>query len=107
MAASVAGRSAFLRAISRATARTPTSSTPRGTAAASPRPPIRPHFGLPRTPISPPPPPPPPSFRLVRRELSSLLPVHSAVASARLVSKLPSEVNSSFEGRFANYLSPI
>ncbi|KAL3718251.1 hypothetical protein ACJRO7_003395 [Eucalyptus globulus] len=104
MAASVAGRSAFLRAISRATARTPASSTPRGTAAASPRPPIRPHFGLPRTPISP---PPPPSFRLVRRELSSLLPVHSAVASARLVSKLPSEVNSSFEGRFANYLSPI
>ncbi|XP_030454180.1 uncharacterized protein LOC115675596 isoform X1 [Syzygium oleosum] len=101
MAASVAGRSAFLRAISRATART-ASSTLRGTVSASPRPSGCPRFALPRTRISP-----PLSFRLMRRELSSLLPVHSAIASACLVSKLPSEVNSSAEGRFANYLSPI
>nr|XP_034910059.1 uncharacterized protein LOC118045511 [Populus alba]TKR66164.1 hypothetical protein D5086_0000314060 [Populus alba] len=47
------------------------------------------------------------SSRLVRRELSSLLPVHSAIASACLVSKLPSEVSTSSEGRFANYISPI
>jgi len=38
------------------------------------------------------------SSRLVRRELSSLLPVHSAIASACLVSKLPSEVSTSSEG---------
>ncbi|KAG6761785.1 hypothetical protein POTOM_035018 [Populus tomentosa] len=37
------------------------------------------------------------SSRLVRRELSSLLPVHSAIASACLVSKLPSEVSTSSE----------
>ncbi|KAG8644715.1 hypothetical protein MANES_11G157800v8 [Manihot esculenta] len=47
------------------------------------------------------------SGRFVRRELSSLLPVHSAIASACLVSKLPSELSTSAEGRFANYLSPI
>ncbi|KAJ6985951.1 hypothetical protein NC653_023776 [Populus alba x Populus x berolinensis] len=47
------------------------------------------------------------SSRLVRRELSSLLPVHSTIASACLVSKLPSEVSTSSEGRFANYISPI
>ncbi|XP_030522712.1 uncharacterized protein LOC115735558 [Rhodamnia argentea] len=102
MAASVAGRSAFLCAASRATTRT-ASSTLRGAVPASPRPSGCPNFTLPRTRISP----PPPSFRLMRRELSSLLPVHSAIASARLVSKLPSEVNFSAEGRFANYLSPI
>ncbi|XP_010243774.1 PREDICTED: uncharacterized protein LOC104587748 [Nelumbo nucifera] len=46
----------------------------------------------------------------LRREsllLSSLLPDHSAIASACLVSKLPSEASTSTEGRFANYLSPI
>ncbi|KAJ6310973.1 hypothetical protein OIU76_015655 [Salix suchowensis] len=37
------------------------------------------------------------SSRLVRRELSSLLPVHSAIASACLVSKLPSELSTSSE----------
>ncbi|XP_038725221.1 uncharacterized protein LOC120016491 [Tripterygium wilfordii] len=45
--------------------------------------------------------------RLVRRELSTFLPVHSAIASACLVSKLPSEFTPSTEGRFANYVSPI
>ncbi|KAG9446278.1 hypothetical protein H6P81_012406 [Aristolochia fimbriata] len=39
--------------------------------------------------------------------LSSLLPLYSAIASSCLVCRLPSEVASSFEGRFANYLSPI
>ncbi|CAK7329297.1 unnamed protein product [Dovyalis caffra] len=38
------------------------------------------------------------SSRLVRRELSSLFPVHSAIASACLVSKLPNEVSTSSEG---------
>ncbi|KAJ8767873.1 hypothetical protein K2173_020813 [Erythroxylum novogranatense] len=47
------------------------------------------------------------SPRLVRRELSSLVPLHSAIASACLVSNLPSDVNSSAEGRFVNYVSPI
>lgn len=36
--------------------------------------------------------------RLVRRELSSLQPVHSVIASACLVSKLPSEAITSTEG---------
>ncbi|XP_020260439.1 uncharacterized protein LOC109836830 [Asparagus officinalis] len=39
--------------------------------------------------------------------LSSMIPAHSAIASARLVSKLPSESNDCIQGRFANYLSPI
>ncbi|XXG79345.1 hypothetical protein AAC387_Pa09g0438 [Persea americana] len=46
----------------------------------------------------------------IRREpifLSSLLPIHTATASARLVSKLPREASMLSEGRFANYLSPI
>ncbi|KAL5763824.1 hypothetical protein ACOSQ2_016418 [Xanthoceras sorbifolium] len=47
------------------------------------------------------------SVRLVRRELSTLVPVHSAISAACLVSKLPSEASTSVQGRFANYLSPI
>ncbi|KAG2308420.1 hypothetical protein Bca4012_082484 [Brassica carinata] len=46
-----------------------------------------------------------PRFRL-RRELSTHQPFHSVVAAACLVSKLPSDVTS-YEGRFANYVSPI
>ncbi|XP_043710674.1 uncharacterized protein LOC122659641 [Telopea speciosissima] len=46
-------------------------------------------------------------FRQEPLFLSSLLPVHSAIASACLVSKLPSEASTSTEGRFVNYLSPI
>ncbi|KAM6576226.1 hypothetical protein CsatB_028063 [Cannabis sativa] len=46
-------------------------------------------------------------LRLLRRELSSFRPLHSAIASACLVSKLPNDVDSSSDGRFANYLSPI
>ncbi|EFH55396.1 hypothetical protein ARALYDRAFT_481736 [Arabidopsis lyrata subsp. lyrata] len=43
---------------------------------------------------------------LLGRELSTQQPFHSLVAAACLVSKLPSDVTS-YEGRFANYLSPI
>ncbi|CAH8304562.1 unnamed protein product [Eruca vesicaria subsp. sativa] len=44
--------------------------------------------------------------RFLRRELSTHQPFHSVVAAACLVSKLPSDVTS-YEGRFANYVSPI
>ncbi|XAR69706.1 hypothetical protein NMG60_11001407 [Bertholletia excelsa] len=49
------------------------------------------------------------SLRLRRESifLSSLLPAHSAIASACLVSMLPSELSSSTEGRFISYVSPI
>ncbi|KAI3873035.1 hypothetical protein MKW98_000032 [Papaver atlanticum] len=46
----------------------------------------------------------------LRREallLNTLHPIHSATAAAYLVSKLPTEVSSSNDGRFANYVSPI
>ncbi|RZC90225.1 hypothetical protein C5167_028319 [Papaver somniferum] len=46
----------------------------------------------------------------LRREallLNTLHPIHSATAAACLVSKLPTEVSSSNDGRFANYVSPI
>lgn len=43
--------------------------------------------------------------RLLRRELSSLQPVHSAIASACLVSKLPSEASTSTEGNLSLSLS--
>ncbi|GLT63831.1 hypothetical protein SLA2020_363640 [Shorea laevis] len=84
VAATVAGRSTFLRQILRTTTST-----------------RRISFSLRGTRISPSP------SRFVRRELSSLRPVHSAIASACLVSKLPSYTNACGEGRFANYLSPI
>ncbi|KAK4855465.1 hypothetical protein QYF36_007684 [Acer negundo] len=45
--------------------------------------------------------------RLLRRELATLVPVHTAISAACLVSKLPSEASTSNQGRFANYLSPI
>ncbi|XP_010521684.1 PREDICTED: pentatricopeptide repeat-containing protein At2g27800, mitochondrial [Tarenaya hassleriana] len=45
--------------------------------------------------------------RFFRRELSTQQPFYSVVASACLVSKLPSDVTASYEGRFANYVSPI
>ncbi|XP_044505065.1 uncharacterized protein LOC123225222 [Mangifera indica] len=51
--------------------------------------------------------PTPSPCRLLRRELSTLVPIHSAISAACLVSKLPSEASSSIQGRFANYLSPI
>ncbi|CAF1863126.1 pentatricopeptide repeat-containing protein At2g27800, mitochondrial-like [Brassica napus] len=43
---------------------------------------------------------------MLRRELSTHQPFHSVVAAACLVSKLPSDLTS-YEGRFANYVSPI
>ncbi|CAF1832952.1 unnamed protein product [Brassica oleracea] len=44
--------------------------------------------------------------RFLRRELSTHQPFHSVVAAACLVSKLPSDLTS-YEGEFANYVSPI
>ncbi|CAO2813199.1 unnamed protein product [Amaranthus hypochondriacus] len=41
------------------------------------------------------------------RELYSLLPLHNAMASACLVSRLPDRPNTSAECRFANYVTPI
>ncbi|XP_057955466.1 uncharacterized protein LOC131149225 isoform X3 [Malania oleifera] len=90
MAASVAGRSAFLRIVSRTKMTNSRTTVTR--------------FSMSQSRISP----TGSSFsRFLRRELSTLLPVHSAIASACLVSKLPSELSASIEGRFANYLSPI
>ncbi|KAL4333054.1 hypothetical protein GQ457_07G042500 [Hibiscus cannabinus] len=93
MAATIASKSSFLRPIIRTATKIPFS---------VPNPSLRSNFTLHQTRISP--------FslsRLVRRELSTLQPFHSAVASACLVSRLPRNVNSCVEGRFANYLSPI
>ncbi|XVE59520.1 hypothetical protein DITRI_Ditri05aG0052500 [Diplodiscus trichospermus] len=97
MAATIAARSPFLRPI----VRTATSARAR-TSFSVPNPSLRSNFTLRQTRIFP------SSFsRLVRRELSTLQPFHSAVASACLISKLPRDANSCTEGRFANYLSPI
>ncbi|GMI92240.1 hypothetical protein like AT2G27775 [Hibiscus trionum] len=94
MAATIASRSSFLRPIFRtATTRIPFS---------VPNPSLRSSFTLHQTRTSP-----SSLSRLVRRELSTLLPIHSAVASACLVSKLPCDSNCCAEGRFANYISPI
>ncbi|XP_050212579.1 uncharacterized protein LOC126664295 [Mercurialis annua] len=96
----IAGRSTstLMRATWRAT-------TTRSTINLSPslRSRINPNFPLPRSPTSP------FSFNgsFLRRELCSLLPLHSRIASSCLVSKLPRDVTASAEGRFANYLSPI
>ncbi|KAL1201899.1 hypothetical protein V5N11_014858 [Cardamine amara subsp. amara] len=38
--------------------------------------------------------------RFIRRELSTQQPFHSVIASACLVSKLPSDVTDSYEGNF-------
>ncbi|KAK8480748.1 hypothetical protein V6N13_145213 [Hibiscus sabdariffa] len=97
MAATIASKSSFLRPIIR-TAATIRTKIPFSV----PNPPLRSNFTLHQTRISP--------FslsRLVRRELSTLQPFHSAVASACLVSRLRRNANSCVEGRFANYLSPI
>ncbi|GMI81693.1 hypothetical protein like AT2G27775 [Hibiscus trionum] len=97
MAATIASKSSVLRPFFR------TATTTRAKISFSaPNPSLRSNFTLHQTRISP--------FslsRLVRRELSTLQPFHSAVASACLVSKLPCNANSCVEGRFANYLSPI
>ncbi|KAJ7947945.1 hypothetical protein O6P43_028488, partial [Quillaja saponaria] len=93
MAASVAGRSAIVRTLCRAS-----TSSVRG----RPLPSCSSNFIAHRTPILHPSP-----LRLVRRELSSFRPFHNVIASACLVSKLPSEASTSTEGRFSNYLSPI
>nr|XP_024935228.2 uncharacterized protein LOC112493464 [Ziziphus jujuba var. spinosa] len=44
----------------------------------------------------------PPSSRLVRRELASLGPIHTAIASACLVSKLPADPTICIEGKEEN-----
>ncbi|VVA26026.1 PREDICTED: pentatricopeptide repeat-containing At2g27800 mitochondrial [Prunus dulcis] len=110
MSASIAGRSTILRAFCRAT------TTTRARISATPCPSIQSNFMPSRSPSS--------RWyilenvyacnnliyerldRLLRRELSSLQPLHSAIASACLISKLPALATSS-EGRFVNYLSPI
>ncbi|KAI9101424.1 hypothetical protein K1719_023906 [Acacia pycnantha] len=60
------------------------------------------NFTHPRPPVVQPSP-----LRLLRRELSSFKPLHSAIASAYLVSKLPCDAYPSSEGKFVNYISPI
>ncbi|XP_022753776.1 uncharacterized protein LOC111302103 [Durio zibethinus] len=103
MAAAIAARSSFLRPIFRTATTTTTTTTARTrTPFSVPNPSLRSSFTFRQTRISP-----PSLSRLVRRELSTLQPVHSAVASACLVSTLPRDTNSCAEGRFANYLSPI
>ncbi|KAG6585998.1 hypothetical protein SDJN02_17476 [Cucurbita argyrosperma subsp. argyrosperma] len=97
MAASVALRSSCLRAISRIS----TGSAARNVSVSSVLPSVRSSFVSRRISISP------HSLRLLRRELSSLRPIHSAIASACLVSELPAEASASVQGRFVNYLSPI
>uniref|UniRef100_A0A7N0TLI2 Uncharacterized protein n=1 Tax=Kalanchoe fedtschenkoi TaxID=63787 RepID=A0A7N0TLI2_KALFE len=102
MAASIGVRTALMRSLCRKTSTpaapsTATSAFPSRSSSSMPS--IRSGFALGR-------PPTPTSSRFLRRELSSLLPLHSAVASARLISKLPDDAVS-FEGRFVNYLSPI
>ncbi|TYJ33232.1 hypothetical protein E1A91_A05G089000v1 [Gossypium mustelinum] len=86
MAATIASRSSFLRPI----LRTATTSTIARTkiSFSGPSSSLRSNFSLHQTRISPP-------------SLSR------AVASACLVSKLPSDANSCAAGRFANYISPI
>ncbi|KAI4322378.1 hypothetical protein L6164_022081 [Bauhinia variegata] len=96
MAASMAGRSTILRTLCRTSA----NSGPRRTPFSVP---LRTSNFIPsRTPIFHPLP-----LRLLRRELSSFQPLHSAIASAYLVSRLPSEASAFSQGRFVNYLSPI
>ncbi|XP_039052258.1 uncharacterized protein LOC120193904 isoform X2 [Hibiscus syriacus] len=92
MAAAIASRS-FLRPVFRTAATTTRTKIPFS---------VRSNFILHQTRTSPPSP-----SRLIRREVSTLQPIHSAVASSCLVSKLPRDANSCAEGRFANYLSPI
>ncbi|XP_050247632.1 uncharacterized protein LOC126695063 isoform X2 [Quercus robur] len=79
MATSVAGRSTVLRAMCRAsTNSSPSSSATRRFSLPLPLPPRSSNF-VPR--LSPTSHPPPLRLRLVRREVSSLQPVHSAIAS--------------------------
>nr|XP_011461122.1 PREDICTED: uncharacterized protein LOC101309430 [Fragaria vesca subsp. vesca] len=91
MSASVAGRATILRAFCRAATTTPPRIS-RTTCLPSIR-----SNSMPRC----------PTLRVLRRELSSLQPLHSSIAAACLVSKLPNLAASSSEGRFVNYLSPI
>ncbi|KAM1056379.1 hypothetical protein ACFX13_030536 [Malus domestica] len=91
MSASIAGRSTILRTFCQAA-----TSTTRTRISAAPCPSIPSNFMARRS----------SSSRLLGRELSSLQPLHNAIASACLISKLPALATSS-EGRFVNYISPI
>ncbi|KAK6235132.1 hypothetical protein SCA6_010469 [Theobroma cacao] len=91
MAATIASRSSFLRPIFRTATTTTTTRT--RVPFSVPNPSLRSNFNLHQTRISP-----PSLSRLVRRELSTLQPVYSAVASACLVSKLPRDAKSCAEG---------
>ncbi|KAB1215936.1 hypothetical protein CJ030_MR4G028710 [Morella rubra] len=90
MAASLAaGRSTLVRAMSRTSKTSSFSySVTRGFSV----PTLPSNFVRRQAPIFPPPP-----LKLILRELASLKPVHSAIASACLVSKLPSEASTSTE----------
>ncbi|KAH7541998.1 uncharacterized protein LOC107410282 [Ziziphus jujuba] len=101
MAAPIAGRSTVVvRTLFRATTTNPTASASR--LSSSPLSSVRSAFRPLQSRLSS-----PPSSRLVRRELASLRPIHTAIASACLVSKLPADPTICIEGRFANYISPI
>ncbi|XWS73955.1 hypothetical protein CRYUN_Cryun02cG0174000 [Craigia yunnanensis] len=91
MAATIAARSYFLRPIFRTATTTLTKARTR-IPFSVPNPSLSSNFTLRQTRISP-----PSLSHLVRRELSTLQPVHSAVASACLVSKLPRDANSCAE----------
>ncbi|KAK7827326.1 hypothetical protein CFP56_031206 [Quercus suber] len=100
MATSVAGRSTVLRAMCRASTNTSPSSATRRFSLPLPLPlPPRSSNFVPR--LSPTSHPPPLRLRLVRREVSPLQPVHSAIASASIVSKLPTEATTSSQGKFS------
>ncbi|KAF3455348.1 hypothetical protein FNV43_RR05797 [Rhamnella rubrinervis] len=91
MAASIAGSSTVVRTLLRAT--TSNSITASTRFSAPPLSSIRSAFRPLRSGISSPSP-----LRLIRRELSSLRPIHSAIASACLVSKLPADATICTEG---------
>ncbi|KAK9938766.1 hypothetical protein M0R45_015487 [Rubus argutus] len=85
MSASIAGRSTIMRAFCRATTATPPRIS-KTTCLPSVRSNSMPRCTAP--------------LRLLRRELCSLQPLHSSIASACLVSKLPNLATSSSEGYY-------
>ncbi|CAM8969531.1 unnamed protein product [Rhodiola kirilowii] len=106
MASSIGARTALMRALCRKTSITATGAGASSTATSTFRSRVSASAASVRSGCAHRHPPASASSRFLRRELSSLLPLHSAVASARLVSKLPDDAVS-VEGRFVNYLSPI
>ncbi|KAH7521376.1 hypothetical protein FEM48_Zijuj07G0026600 [Ziziphus jujuba var. spinosa] len=96
MAAPIAGRSTVVVCtLFRATTTNPTASASRPSS--SPLSSIRSAFRPLQSRVSSPP------SRLVRRELASLRPIHTAIASACLVSKLPADPTIYIEVSMKNY----